>query len=204
MDLVVAENLISRRKSKSDLRLSANRQNSSKANNKPGHGGFYQKTTTHPHAEKEIVYKEDGAGASNSRDTLRLKSLTNLIKMTNEKLDLYINNEYVMNKGQPVSVNVYVVFLRVGEIDNVKEQFQAEIYMEAKWRDDEVDWTVPFDPNIHWEPEIYIENMIKYTKQEITYRVELVNDQVIVHECRLIRGTFWERLELWSFPFGNI
>ncbi len=34
-----------------------------------------------------------------------------------------------------VKVDIRIVFLKLGEIDTVKEQFQAEVFIEAKWKE---------------------------------------------------------------------
>jgi hypothetical protein len=129
--------------------------------------------------------------------------IQNLIKVANNKLNLYINNEN-LKKPHPVTIEVYLIFLRVGEIDNVKERFQTDAYFEACWEDDSVDPRTGFDPRQHWEPELFLENAVANLKQDIKYRVERVNGKTKIYECRNIKGVFWERLELWDFPLGNL
>ncbi|CAF1003742.1 unnamed protein product, partial [Brachionus calyciflorus] len=126
-------------------------------------------------------------------------ALQNLIKTANLKLNLYVNNENI-KKPTPITVQIYLIFLRVGEIDNVKERFQADAYFEASWEDDTVDINTGFDPRQNWEPEIFIENAVGNLKQDIKYKVEKVNNKTRVYEMRNIKGIFWEKLELWDFP----
>lgn len=132
----------------------------------------------------------------------RLQAIHNLIEAANLKLNLYINNENI-KKTVPVAVQIYLIFLRVGEIDNVKERFQADAYFEASWEDDSVDPDSNFDPRQNWEPEIYIENAVGNIKQDIKYRIERVDKKTRIYEMRNIKGIFWEKLELWDFPLGN-
>ena len=80
---------------------------------------------------------------------------------------------------------------------------KADAYLEASWEDNTVDPSIPFDPKSSWEPELNIENAVANMKQEVTYRVEQVNGKMKVYECRTIKATFWERLELWDFPLGK-
>jgi len=48
--------------------------------------------------------------------------------------DMYLRLEKNKIQAQKrMSVYLRVVFLRIGEIDTVKEQFQAEILIEASW-----------------------------------------------------------------------
>ncbi|RNA23293.1 expressed conserved [Brachionus plicatilis] len=133
----------------------------------------------------------------------RLQAIHNLIQAANLKLNLYINNENI-KKTAPVTVQIYLIFLRVGEIDNVKERFQADAYFEASWEDDSVDANLAFDPRSNWEPEIYIENAVGNLKQEIKYRVERDGDKTRIFEMRNIKGIFWEKLELWDFPLERL
>lgn len=132
----------------------------------------------------------------------RLQAIHNLIQAANLKLNLYINNENI-KKTVPVTVQVYLIFLRVGEIDNVKERFQADAYFEASWEDNTVDANSPFDPRSNWEPEIYIENAVGNLKQDIKYRIEKIDNRTRIYEMRNIKGIFWEKLELWDFPLGK-
>ena len=134
---------------------------------------------------------------------LKQKTISSLIKAANDKLNLYVNNEN-MKKPDPVVVQLYVVFLRVGEIDNVKERFQADAYFEACWEDNTIDPKSSFDPRHHWEPELFIENAVGNLKQDIKYKIEEKEGKTIVHEMRMIKGVFWEKLELWDFPLGML
>ena len=45
-------------------------------------------------------------------------------------------------------VQVAVAFVRIGEIDSMNEKFTAEIYVEAKWIENEE--IVEYDPKIYW------------------------------------------------------
>ena len=44
------------------------------------------------------------------------------------------NIRFVANADQVV-VNVRVIFLKIGEIDTVKETYSAEVYIQASWRE---------------------------------------------------------------------
>jgi hypothetical protein len=54
------------------------------------------------------------------------------------------------------------------------------------WEDNSIEAN-KFDPSIHWKPEIYIENAVANTKQEISYKIQRKNGQVLVTEMRTIR-----------------
>ena len=85
------------------------------------------------------------------------------------------------------------------------EKFYAEVVIEARWL---------YDPEAaSWNPNLYVKNALGDVKQEVAS--ELVNnldepvsidqgvteeDLIYVWEIRKVVGTFWEKLELNSFP----
>ena len=141
-----------------------------------------------------------GGGVHASEESMR--DLKGLIRLANDKLKLLINNESIV-KSHSVVVQLYLVFLRVGEIDNLKERFQAEAYFEACWEDNTIDPKDKFDPRRHWDPELFIQNAVGNLKQDIKYKIERVDNRTMIYEMRMIKGVFWERLELWDFPLGK-
>lgn len=48
------------------------------------------------------------------------------------------SGEDLRTRGEVVRVEIRVVFLKIGEIDTIKEQFQAEVFIEAKWKEPSV------------------------------------------------------------------
>lgn len=150
---------------------------------------------------KKVILKPNSAGPRPPNQNEDQMAVQGLIKTANDKLNAYVNNEGI-KKPDPVIVQVYLIFLRVGEIDNVKERFQADAYFEASWEDNSVDVKTGFDPHIHWDPELFIENAVGNLKQDIKYKVERKDNRTKVIEMRNIKGLFWERLELWDFPLG--
>ncbi len=83
------------------------------------------------------------------------------------------------------------------------EKFYAEVVIEARWL---------YDPEAaSWNPNLYVKNALGDVKEEVA--CELVNnfdepvhavdkdqDIIYVWEIRKVVGTFWEKLELNSFP----
>ena len=83
------------------------------------------------------------------------------------------------------------------------EKYYAEVVIEARWL---------YDPEAaSWNPNLYVKNALGDVKQEVV--CEFVNNQdepihennkqneiVYVWEIRKVVGTFWEKLELNSFP----
>ncbi|CAF1149567.1 unnamed protein product [Rotaria sordida] len=104
----------------------------------------------------------------------------------------------------PREVSLRVKFIRLGEVNTLHEKFYAEVVIEARWL---------YDPEAaSWNPNLYVKNALGDVKQEIAS--ELVNnldepihdnnnkeyDIIYVWEIRKVVGTFWEKLELNSFP----
>ncbi|CAF0974856.1 unnamed protein product [Brachionus calyciflorus] len=99
-------------------------------------------------------------------------------------------------------VQVFVQFCRIGEIDTMNERYQAEVNIEAKWITNE-ELNGKYDPNLNWNPKLYIENAFQEPKEIVKYEVnqDITNlNNYIVVEKRNIKGVFWERLELQNFP----
>ncbi|UJR31092.1 hypothetical protein I4U23_018600 [Adineta vaga] len=107
------------------------------------------------------------------------------------------------NIKPPREVSLRVKFIRLGEVITLQEKFYAEVVIEARWL---------YDPTAaSWNPNLYIKNALGDVKEEIIS--ELVDhldepvkpdsknhDMIYVWEIRKINGTFWEKLELNSFP----
>ncbi len=84
-------------------------------------------------------------------------------------------------------------FVRIGEIDTIKETFQAEVIIESKWLSaDEIE---TYDPKKHWNPRLFVENAI-VVKETISYDVIKEQSQTYIQETRIVSGTFWESLDL--------
>jgi hypothetical protein len=90
------------------------------------------------------------------------------------------------------NVEIYVEFVRIGEIDTINEKYQAELNIEARW----IDIYDSYNPSFHWNPKLFIENALQEPKQQISYQVNIRSDgNYVVIEKRNIKGVFWEKLE---------
>ncbi len=112
-----------------------------------------------------------------------------------------------MSSLNPV-VTCSLKFIQIGEVDTVNERFQAIIELEAKWEDNKIpdnslnkifqskDWK-------EWDPKIFIENSLydKNNIEEITFFATKISNTIQVTETRIIKGSFWEKMELNDFPF---
>ena len=93
----------------------------------------------------------------------------------------------------PRLVEVHVVFLQIGEVDTISEKYQATVKIKARWFENSN--ITEYDPNLNWNPKIFIENALNEKfKEEITYETVRFYDKVLVTESRICKGTFWERM----------
>ncbi|XP_052237328.1 cys-loop ligand-gated ion channel-like isoform X2 [Dreissena polymorpha] len=115
----------------------------------------------------------------------------------------------IIHKSGKVKVEIVVQFFKVGEIDTLKEQFNADVIVKAKWREPTLDGqqgqavvTDEVDFARLWNPKLYIENSLGDPKEQIRHRV-MYNDkgEAFIYEKRVAKGTFMENLELDDFPF---
>lgn len=105
-----------------------------------------------------------------------------------------------------VIVELRVVFLKIGEIDTLKEQYSADTFMQAKWREPALDGKPMeemkrIDLDKFWNPLLYIDNILSETK-EATWQTVTCNarGEAYILERRRVRGVFMENLELNDFP----
>jgi hypothetical protein len=93
------------------------------------------------------------------------------------------------------NVEIYVEFIRIGEIDTMNEKYQAELNIESKWVETENSYDT-YNPNFHWNPKLFIENVLQEPKEQISYEKKIRSDgNFVVIEKRNIKGVFWEKLE---------
>ncbi|KAL5110739.1 Gamma-aminobutyric acid receptor subunit gamma-3 [Taenia crassiceps] len=109
-------------------------------------------------------------------------------------------------RNEKVVVEVRVVFLKIGEIDTLKEFYQADAFLQAKWHEPRLDGKLPeelgtVDLERYWNPLCYIDNILSETK-EVQWLSTSVGQsgEVYIVERRRIKGVFLETLELNDFP----
>ncbi|VDK33700.1 unnamed protein product [Taenia asiatica] len=115
-------------------------------------------------------------------------------------------NERMSKKSEKVTVEVRVVFLKIGEIDTLKEMFRADAFIQTKWPEPRLNGKTDeelakIDLSKCWNPLVYIENILTESKDQhwISAKVD-DNGQVFVTERRRLRAIFLETLELNDFP----
>ena len=70
---------------------------------------------------------------------------------------------------EPRIVHVSVEFTRLGEIDTMNDNYNAEICIESKWI--EKDHIQNYNPEQHWNPQLFIENTLIEPKEKIKYKI---------------------------------
>ena len=75
----------------------------------------------------------------------------------------------MIEKNKPRIVHVSVEFIRLGEIATMNDKYNAEICIESKWIDK--DHIQNYNPEQHWNPQLFIENTLIEPKEKIKYNV---------------------------------
>lgn len=103
------------------------------------------------------------------------------------------------------TVQTRVVFLKLSDIDTVKEQFAADVFVESRWREKSLDHGKEndnMDFSKYWHPKLIVQNVISTSKDNVWKTLEFgKNGEAFIVEKRRIKGIFTENLELQDFPF---
>ncbi|KAK3587514.1 hypothetical protein CHS0354_003656 [Potamilus streckersoni] len=131
-------------------------------------------------------------------------------KMTSaEEDDNYVNSK----RKDKVTVEVKCTFLKISDIDTIAQQFEAEIFVQAKWEEPELQ-SVLRDPKlknvedlselVSWDPRLMIMNVNgTMTLNRKTHEVQLLEagyQHPVVRQLWRFKGFFHESLELEHFP----
>ncbi|XP_067667672.1 cys-loop ligand-gated ion channel-like [Haliotis asinina] len=103
-------------------------------------------------------------------------------------------------------VSLKIVFLKISNIDTIKEEYLADIFLSARWREPALDNINKKTKKIDWEsyfdPKLNIQNNIGELKQTTWRELQTESGgETYVMERRRIKGKFFEKLELEDFPF---
>lgn len=74
-------------------------------------------------------------------------------------------------------VQVTIEFVRIGEIDTMNEKYNAEIFIESKWIEN--NGILEYSPEKHWNPQLFIENALQEPKEKIKY--SLTRESIIIY-----------------------
>lgn len=96
-----------------------------------------------------------------------------------------------MDKRAPIcfnkkKVDVTVEFENIGHVDQLNSKFYAEFFIELKWIS--VEKIENYDPLIHWNPQLYIENAQSILSEYIHHELQSEQNTHYVIESRKIKG----------------
>lgn len=89
--------------------------------------------------------------------------------------------------NQVRDVHVHVEFLKIGEIDIMNEKYTAEVHIQSKWNEYNLD-IKKYDPKEHWNPQLYVENILNELRQSVEYSFHKENDHLVITEDRILKG----------------
>jgi len=174
-------------------------------------GGVTENKILPDMAFRDLVYILSDLNRTMKKNTKVLKDVKDLltssqkkpVKRGEGKIGKGDKEEDVYKKLDKVSVEVRGVFLKIGEIDTLKEQYHADAFIQTKWKDPSLKMCdiEGFASEKHWNPRVFIQNSVGDLKENVWYKVELDAHGVpTVFEMRRIKGVFLENLELDDFP----
>ncbi|XP_064653059.1 uncharacterized protein LOC135503417 [Lineus longissimus] len=109
-----------------------------------------------------------------------------------------------------VPVEVRVAFIKVIDVDTLKQRFKADVFIQAKWEEpalkgftqEELDKS--FQPEDYWNPDLFVPNIQGHPERDDTWYVtstkEARHNNPVIFMRRRIKAFFNERMELRDFP----
>ncbi|XP_069101954.1 glycine receptor subunit alpha-4-like isoform X2 [Argopecten irradians] len=112
-----------------------------------------------------------------------------------------------VHKDPPRTVYIQAEFVKLSDIDTVKEQFAADVFLHARWREKSLDHSkegIEVDSDKYWNPDLVIRNRTE-SAQRKKWCVLWFNSsgEAFIVEKRRIKGVFTEKMELQDFPFDS-
>ncbi len=88
------------------------------------------------HDAKDINQKDIFSDQQSDRNSIsKLQGSTTSIDISKDILISEMKPRDLLLREECVKVEIRIVFLKIGEIETIKEQFQAEAFIEAKWKE---------------------------------------------------------------------
>jgi hypothetical protein len=105
----------------------------------------------------------------------------------------------------PTKVKVAVYIIDIDDIDNANQSFEANIYIELRWRDPRLAHEHPYEVTMDlkeiWNPRLQFINQQKIWPT-LPEMVDVYQDGEVMYQQR-VWGTFSQPLELTDFPFDR-
>jgi hypothetical protein len=75
----------------------------------------------------------------------------------------------------------------MGEIDTMNEKYSAEVIIESKWSDFDPS-IVEYDPQKHFNPKVFVLNVLNEPKESVRYEVERESNCLKITEIKTVKG----------------
>lgn len=136
-----------------------------------------------------------------------LKRFESSVPQPSQSATSYLSEKCLeIKKEEKVKVEVKCTFMKINDIDTVDQQFEAEIFIQAKWEDPLLDGlpVKDFDSKTMWNPRLVILNLdgdfAINRKSFSIVRDDPAYDHTLVVNLWRFKGLFKENLELENFP----
>lgn len=136
-------------------------------------------------ADNVIVKSGDGLlvdKATKSSDTSsprKSKSNWNVHNFRQARPSIVQLEDSVYLPNEVVNVELRLIILKLGNISTLESRFSCEAFMEASWYDKTLakyvnneSLGIKYDEKKHWNPLLYVQNIVNHQSQEIWYSVE--------------------------------
>ena len=106
--------------------------------------------------------------------------------------DIIISEQSIADKFKLVECRVE--FVVVGKVNTIDECFSATIKIRSKWNENEI--ISKYNPDIHWNPKIYVENSIPEVNffQEASYKTNIYDRVTEIVETKICKGIFENKI----------
>ncbi|VDN16254.1 unnamed protein product [Dibothriocephalus latus] len=158
--------------------------------------------STHHLVNIQLADEKSGREIQTSSSAERRKSTHSEFPMKGDRT----RYDHLKERKEKVVVEVRVVFLKIGEIDTLKEYYHADAFLQAKWREPKLDgksqeFLSSTDLDQYWNPLCYVDNILSETKEVRWLSTQVTpRGEVFIVDRRRVRGVFLETLELNDFP----
>ncbi|RNA10666.1 gamma aminobutyric acid receptor subunit [Brachionus plicatilis] len=117
-------------------------------------------------------------------------------------------DNYNLSSNQTFTVELRLIILKIGSISTKENKFSCEAFLEASWYDKNIGKNSKFfdanklkyDEKHHWNPHLYIQNLLSHQSQEIWYNVEQCSKGCKISERRRFKGEFSQTFQLKNYP----
>ena len=97
-----------------------------------------------------------------------------------------LNLDPIENKNLKI-IQVQILFLSFGEVDTMNEKFQAQVKITANWLENEI--IDKYNPDVHWNPKLFIENAFPDLKEEVTHKTKFIDEKTTqIIQTRMAKG----------------